>query len=83
MRKTMNISVNEDIYEYIRERAEGYYFGSVSEYIRWLVRNDMGGKIQTEVKENARTRLRTANETIFLGLFEEFLDHYYGDSERG
>ena len=82
MRKTMNISVNDDIYDYIRERAESYYFGSVSEYIRWLVRNDMGGKIKTEAKEKAGTRLRTANESIFVGLFEEFLDNYYGDRGR-
>ena len=75
----MNISVQDDLYEYILERATSSYFGSVSEYIRWLVRNDIAGKIETEKKEKARSNVRTMNESIFIGMFEEFLDHCYGN----
>jgi Arc/MetJ-type ribon-helix-helix transcriptional regulator len=75
----MSISVQGELYEYIRERAEKDHFGSVSEYLRWLVRCDQKGKVQTSVRENARTRVRTANESIFISMFEEFLDHYYGE----
>ena len=76
MRKTMNISVQDDLFRYIRERTEASCFSSTSEYIRWLVRCDRAGKIQTEVKEAARSRARTMNETIFLNMFQEFLDAY-------
>lgn len=75
----MNISVQDELHAYILERARTSYFGSVSEYIRWLVQCDRSGKIQTEAKEKARTRFRSANETMFVGLFQEFLDHYYGE----
>lgn len=76
MRRTMNISVQDDLFEYIQERARSSHFGSVSEYIRWLVRSDMRGKIQTESKENAKSRIRTANESMLVGMFEEFLLDY-------
>jgi len=81
MRKTMNISMQDDLHSYIIERARASYFGSVSEYIRWLVRCDQSGRIQTEAKEIARKRARTANETMFVGLFQEFLDRYYSDTD--
>ena len=77
MRKTMNISVQDDLYCYILERANTSYFGSVSEYIRWLVRSDMSGKIQTDTKENAKSRVRTMNESMLISMFDEFLEHYY------
>jgi len=81
MRKTINISVNDDLYEYIRERSENYYYGSVSGYIRWLVRCDQGEKIQTKTKQRERLRARTANEAMFVVMFEEFLDSYYRHRE--
>jgi Arc/MetJ-type ribon-helix-helix transcriptional regulator len=73
----MSISVQDDLYEYIRERAEKDHFGSVSDYVRWLVYCDSKGKIQTPSKENAKARVRTMNESMMVGMFEEFLDHYY------
>ena len=69
--------MQDDLYNYINERASSSSFGSVSEYIRWLVRSDMSGKIQSEAKERARTRVRTANESMLIGMFEEFLDGYH------
>lgn len=77
MRKTMNISLQDDLYEYILERARTSCFSSASEYIRWLVRCDRNGQIPTEVKEKAKSQARTMNETMFIGMFEEFLDDYY------
>ena len=38
MRKTINISVSEEMYEHIRREASKKYYGSVSEYFRSLVR---------------------------------------------
>jgi Arc/MetJ-type ribon-helix-helix transcriptional regulator len=66
-RKTINISVHDELYEYIRERADGGYFGSVSEYFRWLVRCDREDRIENDVKKNARDRVRTANEAMIRG----------------
>lgn len=40
MRKTMNISVPEEMFSYIQERGQSYRFCSASEYIRSLVRSD-------------------------------------------
>jgi Arc/MetJ-type ribon-helix-helix transcriptional regulator len=40
MRKTFNISVPEPMYEYILKNSQGWRYGSVSEYIRSLVRRD-------------------------------------------
>jgi len=40
MRKTMNISVPEEMYLFIHKRGQSYRFCSVSEYIRSLVRQD-------------------------------------------
>jgi Arc/MetJ-type ribon-helix-helix transcriptional regulator len=40
MRKTMNISVSEKMYSFIKERGQTFQYLSVSEYIRHLVRED-------------------------------------------
>ena len=45
--KTINISVQDDLDGYIRERADKGYFGSVSEYIRWLVAPTQNGLFLT------------------------------------
>lgn len=73
----MSISIQDDLHEYIRERAEKDHFGSISDYVRWLVHCDRKGKISTPGKEKAQTRVRSANESMMVGMFEEFLDHYY------
>jgi Arc/MetJ-type ribon-helix-helix transcriptional regulator len=83
IRKTMNISVQDDLYAYIRERSQTSYYGSVSEYIRYLVRCDREGRIETDKKKDVRTRLRTANERMFMGMFEDFLDSYFKKKEEG
>ena len=73
----MSVSVQNELFEYIRERAEKDHFGSTSDYIRWLVQCDRKGKIQTETKESAKSRVRTMNESMLLSMFDEFLEHYY------
>ena len=40
MRKTINISVPEEMFSFIQERGQSYRYCSVSEYIRSLVRDD-------------------------------------------
>ena len=44
MRKTMNISVSDDMLTLIHEGVENGSYGSVSEYIRTLVRRDQRGR---------------------------------------
>jgi len=60
MRKTMNISVSEETFAFIRRRSRECYFSSASEYIRSLVRRDQM-KVQ---KPKRRAKLRTANECM-------------------
>jgi len=52
MRKTMNISVSDDMLALIHEGVEKGSYGSVSEYIRSLIRRDQRGrnKIIAEVR---------------------------------
>ena len=40
MRKTMNISISEEMLEFIHKRVAADLHGSVSDYIRCLVRHD-------------------------------------------
>jgi Arc/MetJ-type ribon-helix-helix transcriptional regulator len=40
MRRTINISVSEELYSYISRQVGPFRFASVSEYIRLLVRAD-------------------------------------------
>ena len=73
----MSVSVQNELFDYIRERAEKGHFGSTSDYIRWLVHCDRRGKMQTETKESAKSRVRTMNESMLLSMFDEFLENYY------
>ena len=73
----MSISVQNELFDYIRDRAEKDHFGSTSDYIRWLVQCDRKGRIQTQTKENAKLRVRTMNESMLLSMFDEFLENYY------
>lgn len=64
MRKMMNISVPEDMYEFILESTRQKRFGSVSEYIRSLVRQDRLEQIaQTEVPQE-NWEIRPINECL-------------------
>jgi Arc/MetJ-type ribon-helix-helix transcriptional regulator len=40
MRKTINISVSEHMYSFIREKGRSEFYDSTSDYIRALVRRD-------------------------------------------
>lgn len=56
----MNISVSEELHSYIVERAEKTLSGTVSEYIRTLVRKEK----EEMAKPKPPVSLRTANECI-------------------
>ena len=43
MRQTFNISLPEDMSDFVRERVVDFDFSSVSEYFRHLVREDRHG----------------------------------------
>ena len=58
MRKTFNISVPEPMYEYILKNSQGWRYGSVSEYIRSLVRQDQDQR----AKPPEPIRIRKAND---------------------
>ena len=62
MRRTITISVSEDMYDAIHDAARKRFYSSVSEYIRFLVRND-DLKAETKPAEPARLPL-TANERM-------------------
>ena len=40
MRRIVNISMPQSLYSYVEQRAERSNFGSVSEYVRDLIRKD-------------------------------------------
>ncbi|MBK9215320.1 MAG: hypothetical protein IPM59_06920 [Chloracidobacterium sp.] len=62
MRRTITISVSEDLHAAILDAARKRFYSSVSEYIRFLVRND---NLKPEAKPAGPPRLpRSANERI-------------------
>jgi Arc/MetJ-type ribon-helix-helix transcriptional regulator len=58
MRKTFNISVPEQMYEYILKNSQGWRYGSISEYIRSLVRKDQ----EERALQSGPIRIRKAND---------------------
>ena len=56
MRKTMNISVPEEMYLFIHKRGQSYRFCSISEYIRSLVRRDQFEEQDSEKRPSAPVR---------------------------
>lgn len=59
MRKTINISVSETMYSFIREKGSSEFFDSVSDYIRTLVRRD---QFRGYKASSRRQKLRRAND---------------------
>ena len=56
---TMNISLPETLREYVENRVEEEGFGSVSEYIRQLVREDQKRKEQEKLEALLLERLQS------------------------
>lgn len=50
MRKTMNISLTDDLHRYVLERVEAGSYGSASEYIRTLLRRDKGERVELKTR---------------------------------
>ncbi|MFZ1702595.1 MAG: hypothetical protein WBO10_03155 [Pyrinomonadaceae bacterium] len=67
MRRTVNISMSEDMYSFIRVRIRDRFHSSVSEYIRALIRADKGN--DRAVEPTPHRKLRRANDA-----FDSLLD---------
>ncbi len=63
MRKTLTISVSEEMYSLIQKGTRTHFCSSVSEYIRYLVRCDQRPDVVKESKLAPRP-LRTANQAM-------------------
>ena len=63
MRKTITISVSDEMYRLIHEGTRTHYCSTVSEYIRSLVRRDV--RPETVIQEEPTyPTLRTANQWL-------------------
>ena len=54
MRRTINISVSEEMYSVILDRTRDGYYDSVSEYIRALIRKDKFASLEQEMGSTVR-----------------------------
>jgi len=64
MRKTINISVSEEIFEFIQQQVDERFYYSVSDYIRSLVSHDQAERTFSSKRLNKLPPLRTANECL-------------------
>ena len=62
MRKTITISVSEEMHTLIHKGMRTRYYSTVSEYIRFLVRRDQARDAVT--RQDPPVRLRTANQAM-------------------
>ena len=63
MRRTITISVSDEMYSLIYQGSRSHFYSSVSEYIRFLVRRDQRPDMIKE-EELAYRPPRTANQCI-------------------
>ncbi len=63
MRKTMNISLSEEMHSFILERVRAEYHSSASEYIRSLIRRERSN-LGAEQSPAVLPPPRTANEVL-------------------
>ena len=70
MRKTINISVSDDMFSFIREKGRSEFYDSASDYIRALVRRDRF----RAYKARSRQRARRMND-----VFEDKTEHRAAD----
>ena len=63
MRRTITISVSDEMHSLITEGMRAHFYSSVSEYIRFLVRRDQRPEA-VEEKEFPNVPPRTANQVI-------------------
>jgi putative addiction module CopG family antidote len=61
MRKTMNISLSDELHEFVTERVAVGSYGSASEYVRTLVRRDRAEHLQGRNAVRPATDVRRAN----------------------
>ena len=68
MRKTVNISLSEDMLKFIQKQTAEGRFSSVSEYLRSLVRRDQKGLSYRASVSERPVQIRKANDYM-----EEYL----------
>jgi Arc/MetJ-type ribon-helix-helix transcriptional regulator len=71
MRKTFNISVPEPMYEYVLKNSQGWRYGSVSEYIRSLIRKDQDERALLSGPIRIRKANDYAREQLGVGAFTD------------
>ena len=64
MRKTMNISLSDELHAFVTERVNAGCYGSASEYIRTLLRRDRSELYEWNVVARPSVRVRRANEYL-------------------
>ena len=69
MRRTITISVSDEMHSLIHKGMRSRYYSTVSEYIRFLVRRDQM-PVASEQNEDTFTMPRTANQVIEEALRE-------------
>ena len=69
MRRTITISVSDEMHSLIHTGMRSLYYSTVSEYIRFLVRRDQM-PVASEQNEDTFTMPRTANQVIEEALRE-------------
>lgn len=77
MRRTINISVSEDVFQYIQNQSR---YGSVSEYIRGLVRRERQRREDQAARPKAP--LRKANDAFVTAEALEQLERLRAILER-
>lgn len=68
MRKTITISVSEDMYELVYEGARKGFHSSVSDYIRTLVRGDIWAQLDKRIMIIDRSKPKRARDYLFEDL---------------
>ncbi len=77
MRRTINISVSEDVFQYIQSQAR---YGTVSEYIRGLIRHERQRREDRAARPAAP--LRKANDAFVTADALEHLERLRAILER-
>ena len=63
MRRTITISVSEEMHDLVYQGMHAHYYSTVSEYVRFLVRRDQRPDAVTE-KKVVHPPVRTVNQCI-------------------
>ena len=74
MRRTITISVSDEMHSLIHKGMRSHYYSTVSEYLRFLVRRDQM-PVASEKDEDTFTMPKTANQVIEEALRETEMEY--------